>query len=91
MGKPLPKSILAKLLDSEAKKLTKLQEKSDNLGKEMLQYQSEYVIAARKGNSPDAKLRKMADKGFKYEYLAFEAVDKLNYYKDFLTKKYKKV
>ena len=50
MGKPLPKSILAKLLDSEAKKLTKLQEKSDNLGKEMEKYQSEYVVAARKGS-----------------------------------------
>jgi hypothetical protein len=33
----------------------------------------------------------MADKGFKYEKLAFEAADKLNEYKDFLIKKYKKV
>jgi hypothetical protein len=88
MGKPLAKSILGKLLDSEAKKLTKLQEKSDNLGKEMLKYQSEYVVAAKKGNTDDVVLRKMADKGFKYEKLAFEAVDKLNEYKDFLTKKY---
>jgi hypothetical protein len=90
MGKPLAKSILGKLLDSEAKKLTRLQEKSDNLGKEMLKYQAEYVVAAKKGDSTDTKLRKMADKGFKYEYLAFEAVDKLNEYKDFLTKKYYK-
>ena len=57
----------------------------------MVKYQAEYVVAAKKGDSTDTKLRKMADKGFKYEYLAFEAVDKLNEYKDFLTKKYKKV
>lgn len=85
MGKPLPKSILERLISSEAKKLTKLQESADNLGKEMVKYQSDYVVAARKG-AADTVLRKMADKGFKYEYLAFEAVDRLNEYKDFLTK-----
>jgi hypothetical protein len=91
MGKPLPKSLLSKLVEKEIKQLQKLQGESDNLGKEMVKYQAEYVVAFRKGDSTDGVLRKMADKGFKYEKLAFEAADKLNEYKDFLIKKYKKV
>jgi hypothetical protein len=71
MGKPLPKSLLSKLAEKEVKQLQRLQEKSDHLGKDMVKYQAEYVVAARKGDSTDAKLRRMADKGFKYEKLAF--------------------
>jgi hypothetical protein len=36
MGKPLPKSLLSKLVEKEIKQLQKLQGKSDNLGKEMV-------------------------------------------------------
>ena len=87
MGKPLPKHILAKLTEAEHKKLDMLQEKSDVTGADMVTYQADYVKAARK-NPTDPRLPKLADKGFKYEKLAFEAVDKLTAYKDGLRKKY---
>jgi hypothetical protein len=53
----------------------------------MLKHQSAYAIAFRK-NKSDKRLPTLADKGFKYERLAFDAVDKLNMYKKALHTKY---
>jgi hypothetical protein len=86
--RPLPKYILSKLTPQEAKKLKALQEKSDALGHEMVSVQAEYVKAARK-NPTDSKLPKIADKGFRYEALAFEAADRVNEFKERLLAKYR--
>jgi hypothetical protein len=87
MGKPLPKYILTKLTDAEKKKLEELEAKSASLGDEMVMHQAEYVKAAMKDEN-DPRLQKMANKGFKYEYLAFAAADKVGAYKMQLRKKY---
>jgi len=89
MGKPLPKYILAKLTDPENKKLKSLQDKSDKAGTDMEMYQAEYVKASRT-NPTDPRLPKLADKGFKYEFLAFQAGDKVYEYKNQLREKYTK-
>jgi hypothetical protein len=89
MGKPLPKYILTKLTDAEHKKLEILQDKSDKAGADMEMYQADYVKAYRKDPN-DTRLPKLADKGFKYEFLAFQAGDKVTAYKNLLRKKYTK-
>jgi len=55
------------------------------LQKKMLETQAAYVIAARAGNVSDAKLRKMADKGYKAELETFKAGDEIKAF----AKKYK--
>jgi hypothetical protein len=89
MGKPLPKYILAKLTHAEHKKLETLQDKSDTAGADMEMYHADYVKASR-NNLSDPRLPKLADKGFKYEFLAFQAGDKVTAYKNLLRKKYTK-
>ncbi len=85
--KQLPKYITQQLTPAETRLLNRLQVKSDSLGETMLKHQSAYVIAFRK-NKSDKRLPALADKGFKYERLAFDAVDKLNLYKKALHTKY---
>jgi hypothetical protein len=84
--KPLSKSVIAKLSPSEAKKVKSLQDKWQKLNNEMIKAQSAYSVAARK-DSKNKNLPKMADKGFKYQMLAFNASDELNKYIKSLKKK----
>ena len=57
----------------------------------MLKAQSEYTQYVRKTkNTSSVKAKKLADKGFKYEYLAFKSHAKLAKYKELLKKKYSK-
>ena len=87
--KSLSKNIISKLSFSESKKLSKLQDKLDKLRELMIKYQTEYTIAFRKNTASEKDLIKMADKGFKYEKLVFNAIDELEKYKKLLMKKYK--
>ncbi len=86
--KILSKNIISKLSSSESKKLAELEKKLDKLKKAMIKYQSEYTIAIRKNTVSGKELTKMADKGFKYEKLVFDSIDKLEKYKELLKKKY---
>ena len=81
----LSKAIIDKLSPAEAKKLKSLQEKWQKMYNEMIKAQSAYSMAFRKDSS-DKNLLKLADKGFKYEKLTFEARDNLNKYMDLLKK-----
>jgi hypothetical protein len=57
----------------------------------MLKAQSAYTQYCRKTKDHlSLKARKLADKGFKYEYLAFKSHAKLDKYKELLKKKYSK-
>jgi hypothetical protein len=84
--KPLSKALLAKLSPSETKKLKSLQDKWQKLQNEMIKAQIAYSIASRKDSS-NKNLPKMADKGFKYQMLAFNANEELNKYVETLKKK----
>jgi septal ring-binding cell division protein DamX len=84
--KPLSKALLAKLSPSETKKLKSLQDKCQKLQNEMIKAQTAYSIASRKDSS-NKNLHKMADKGFKYQMLAFNANEELNKYVESLKKK----
>ncbi len=84
--KPLSKSVIAKLSPSEAKKLKSLQDKLQKINNEMIKAQSAYTVASRK-DSTNKNLPKMADKGFKYQMLAFNASDELNKYIEVIKKK----
>jgi hypothetical protein len=67
-------------------------EKEDSIILEkMSKAQSEYTQYVRKTkNNLSLKARKLADKGFKYESMAFKSYDKLAKYKELLKKKYSK-
>jgi hypothetical protein len=59
--------------------------------KKMLKAQSAYTQYVRKEkDSSSLKAKKLADKGFKYESLAFKSHAKLVKYKELLKKKYSK-
>ena len=68
---------------AQEKRLKALTQKHEALQKKMLEVQSAYTRAVRQGKTPDAQLRKMADKGFKAEIDTLKALDKKN---DFLKK-----
>jgi ribonuclease D len=65
---------------AEEKRLKRLEEKHKKLQQNMLEIQAAYTKAVRAGNIPDAKLRKMADKGFKAEMETLKALDEKNAY-----------
>ena len=79
-------------LSSEEEKKLKKMEKEDSITLEkMLKAQSAYTQYVRKTkNNLSLKARKLADKGFKYESIAFKSHDKLVKYKELLKKKYSK-
>jgi hypothetical protein len=87
----LSKSVLSKLSSEENNKLKKLEKEDSIILEKMLKAQSAYTQYVRKvKNTSSIKARKLADKGFKYEYLAFKSYNKLAKYKELLKKKYSK-
>ena len=67
-------------------------EKEDAITLEkMLKAQSAYTLYVRKEkDSSSLKARRLADKGFKYESMAFKSHAKLDKYKELLKNKYSK-
>ena len=87
----LSKSVLSKLTSEEKEKLKKIEKEDAIILEKMLKAQSEYTQYVRKTkNNLSIKARKLADKGFKFEYLAFKSHAKLDKYKELLKKKYSK-
>jgi hypothetical protein len=85
----LTKKVLDKMTSEEHKKLKKYEKVSETLGDKMVKYQRAYVQYTRKTKDDNSlKARKMADKGFEYEYKAFNAQDEYVKYKQMLIKKY---
>jgi hypothetical protein len=85
----LTKKVLDKMTSEEHKKLKKYEKVSQTLGEKMVKYQRAYVDYTRKTkDSKSLKARKMADKGFEYEYKVFNAQDEYVKYKKMLIKKY---
>ena len=82
---PIPESILTK---SETRKLRMLQKNHDVLGKKLGKAMAVHVNCSRKMGDT-MRCRKLADKGFKYEFQAFKAAIKLGDYKNSLRNKYK--
>jgi hypothetical protein len=78
---------MAKLTEAEKDKLKYLEKSSNLLFKDMVKYQSLYTMTIRKSKF-DKDLPKLANKGFKYEKLAFEANNKYNIYRKKLHEKY---
>jgi len=87
----LKKSVLSKLSSEEEKKLKKMEKEDAIILEKMLKAQSKYTKYVRKTkNSSSQKARKLADKGFKYEGMAFKLHAKLVKYRELLKKKYSK-
>lgn len=87
----LSKSILSKLSSEEEKKLKKMEKEDAIILEKMLKAQSAYTQYVRKTkNNLSIKARKLANKGFMYESMAFKSHEKLVKYKEFLKKKYSK-
>lgn len=85
----LSKTILEKLTKAELNTLNTYQQNHRKLGDKMLEYQRAYTDYVRKTNDNiSLKVRKMADKGFKYELLTYDAYQKLESYRNLLKKKY---
>lgn len=84
-------SALLKLSSEEKDKLKKMEKEDAIILEKMLIAQSAYTQYVRKEkDSLSPKAKKLADKGFKYEYLAFKSHAKLVKYKELLKKKYSK-
>jgi hypothetical protein len=87
----LSKSVLSNLSSEEKKKLKKMEKEDAITLEKMLKAQSAYTQYVRKTkNSSSLKAKKLADKGFKFEYLAFKSHAKLDKYRELLKKKYSK-
>jgi len=88
----MPKmSALSKLSSEEKKKLKKMEKEDAITLEKMLKAQSAYTQYCRKTKDHlSLKARKLADKGFKYESMAFKSHDKLVKYKELMKKKYSK-
>lgn len=82
---------MQQLTSDEKKKLKKMEKEDAITLEKMLKAQSAYTQYVRKTkNNLSLKARKLADKGFKYESIAFKSHDKLVKYKELLKKKYSK-
>ena len=82
---------MQQLTSDEKKKLKKMEKEDAITLEKMLKAQSAYTQYVRKTkNNLSLKARKLADKGFKYESIAFKSHDKLDKYKELLKKKYSK-
>jgi len=87
----LQKSVLSKLSSEEEKKLKKMEKEDAIILEKMLKAQSAYTQYVRKTkNNLSLKAKKLADKGFMYESMAFKSHEKLVKYKELLKKKYSK-
>jgi len=87
----LSKSEISKLSSEEKKKLKKMEKEDAITLEKMLKAQSAYTLYVRKEkDSSSLKARRLADKGFKYESMAFKSHAKLVKYKELLKKKYSK-
>ena len=87
----LSKSEISKLSSEEKQKLKKMEKEDAIILEKMLKAQSAYTQYVRKTkNNLSLKARKLADKGFMYESMAFKSHAKLVKYKEFLKKKYSK-
>jgi len=87
----MPKIIIDQLTSEEKKKLKKMEKEDANNLEKMLKAQSAYTQYTRKTkDNLSLKARKLADKGFKYERIAFKSHGKLEKYKELLKKKYSK-
>ena len=84
-------SALSKLLSEEKERLKKMEKEDAIILEKMLKVQSAYTQYIRKTkDSISSKARKLADKGFRYESMAFKSHEKLDKYKELLKKKYSK-
>ena len=87
----MPKIIIDQLTSEEKKKLKKMEKEDVITLEKMLKAQSAYTQYCRKTKDHlSLKARKLADKGFKYESMAFKSYEKLVKYKELLKKKYSK-
>lgn len=88
----MPKySALLKLSSEEKDKLKKMEKEDSITLEKMLKAQSAYTQYVRKEkDSLSLKARRLADKGFKYESMAFKSHAKLVKYRELLRKKYSK-
>ena len=85
----LSKSVFEKLNKIELNTLHRYEKNHKQLGNKMIEYQGVYTEYVRKTNdNTSIKARKLADRGFKYEFLTFEAYETLENYKKLLKKKY---
>ena len=82
---------MLQLTSEEKQKLKKLEKEDAIILEKMLKAQSAYTQYVRKTkNNLSIKARRLADKGFKYESIAFKSHAKLVKYKELLKKKYSK-
>ncbi len=87
----LLKKIIDQLSSEEKQKLKKMEKEDAIILEKMLKAQSAYTQYIRKTkDSISSKARKLADKGFRYESMAFKSHEKLDKYKELLKKKYSK-
>ncbi len=87
----MPNIIIDQLSSEEKQKLKKMEKEDAIILEKMLKAQSAYTQYIRKNkDSISSKARKLADKGFKYESMAFKSHEKLVKYKELLKKKYSK-
>jgi hypothetical protein len=87
----LSKKIIDQLSSEEKQKLKKMEKEDAIILEKMLKAQSAYTQYIRKTkDSISSKARKLADKGFRYESMAFKSHEKLVKYKELLKKKYSK-
>lgn len=83
----LPKAILDRMPLQERRHWAVLKYKHETAASDMLKVQAEYCAMAHR-NKHDRRLKIMADRGYKYEKLSFEAHYKLNENYFLYTKKY---
>ena len=87
----LSKIIIDQLTSEEKQKLKKMEKEDAIILEKMLKAQSAYTQYTRKTkNNLSLKAKKLADKGFMYESMAFKSYAKLDKYKELLKKKYSK-
>lgn len=87
-NKLVSNKVLNSLTVNEKKILDKLIKNHQDLQNDMIIVQRAYTDAVRGGKIKETVLRKMADKGFKAEYKAYEALKKLQSFIKAINKKY---
>lgn len=83
----LSKKVISLMNENEIKQLNKLIIQYNNLDKKFKAAEEKYAIVSRK-NQNHKSLPKLADEGFKYNYLGSKAAQKIHNYIDKLKKKY---
>jgi hypothetical protein len=94
MKKKLPKYVINKMTPVEKNKLERLTFKNKQIWDKMAEVQAEATVASRiedderPGMPYSDSVQRKINRGFKYEKLAFDALDKLHAFEDEMRKKY---